>query len=95
MLLSVFLFAGAVLVVDVPADLSLAASALFIALLLRLWLGHRLWFLFLRLILFVAVAFAAYLLEFYPPTGWDLFSQCLSLVSWRTGSCSGSGSAVF
>ena len=75
MLLSVFLLAGAVLVVEVPADLSLAASALFIALLLRLWLGHRLWFLFLRLILFVAVAFAAYLLEFYLPTGWDLFSQ--------------------
>ena len=74
MLLSVFLFAGAVLVVDVPGDVSLAAAVLFVALLLRLWLGHRVWFLFLRLILFVAVAFAAYLLEFYPPTGWDGFS---------------------
>jgi len=74
MLLSVFLFAGAVLVVDVPADLSLAASALFVALSLRLWLGHRVWFLYMRLILFVAVAFSAYLLEFYPPAGWDGFS---------------------
>jgi len=75
MLLSVFLLAGAVLVVDVPADLAILASALFIALLLRLWLGHRLWFLFLRLILFVTVAFSAYLLEFYPPAGWDGFSH--------------------
>ena len=66
-LLAVFLLAGAVLSTQIPRDVSVAAAVLFFLLFLRLIAGYRFWFLFLRLIVFIAVASIAYLLELYPP----------------------------
>ncbi len=66
-LISAFLVLGALSVTAVPVDLSASAAGLFVLLLARLIFGYRLWFLFLRFILFVAVAFVVYLIEFYPP----------------------------
>jgi UDP-GlcNAc:undecaprenyl-phosphate GlcNAc-1-phosphate transferase len=65
--LSAFLVSGAILAADIPADVSLAAAVLFLLLLTRLLLGYRVWFLYLRLTIYVALAFVAYLVEFYPP----------------------------
>ena len=73
-LISTFLVAGAVFVPKVPGDVTIAAGVLFVFLAIRLWFGFRVWFLYLRLILFVAVAFTAYLVEYYPPSGWEGFS---------------------
>jgi len=70
-LISMFLVAGAVFIPKVPLDLTIAAGVLFIFLAIRLLLGFRVWFLYLRLILFMSVAFTAYLFEYYPPSGWE------------------------
>lgn len=66
-LLSAFLLVGALFSSSMPRDMAMAAAVLFVLLLVRLLGGYRLWFLFLRLILFVTVAFVAYLIEYYPP----------------------------
>jgi UDP-GlcNAc:undecaprenyl-phosphate GlcNAc-1-phosphate transferase len=66
-LLAVFLLGGALFSTQIPRDVSVAAAVLFLLLLLRLVAGYRFWFLFLRLIVFIAVASIAYLLELYPP----------------------------
>ncbi len=66
-LLTVFLLIGAFAATTIPVDVSLASAVLALILLARLVYGYRLWFLFLRLILYVAVAFVAYLLQFYAP----------------------------
>jgi len=66
-LLAVFLLGGALFSTQIPRDVSVAAAVLFLLLFLRLIAGYRFWFLFLRLIVFIAVASIAYLLELYPP----------------------------
>ena len=66
-LLSLFLIMTPFLVREVPLDFALAATVLAALLTLRLVFGYRVWFLFLRLLLYVSVAFVAYLLQFYPP----------------------------
>jgi UDP-GlcNAc:undecaprenyl-phosphate GlcNAc-1-phosphate transferase len=66
-LLAVFLLGGALFSTQIPRDVSVAAAVLFLLLFLRLVAGYRFWFLFLRLIVFIAVASIAYLLELYPP----------------------------
>ena len=66
-LLAVFLLGGALFSTHIPGDVSVAAAVLFLLLFLRLVAGYRFWFLFLRLIVFIAVASIAYLLELYPP----------------------------
>ena len=65
--LSIFLVLTPFLVRDVPVDFSVISAILATLLIVRLMLGYRAWFLFLRLLLYVAVAFAAYLIQFYPP----------------------------
>jgi len=69
--LSVFLIATALFVEEAPGDLSAAAGLLFVLLMARLAFGYKAWFLFLRLILFVTVAFCAYLAEYYLPDSWS------------------------
>ncbi|HEC05346.1 MAG TPA: undecaprenyl/decaprenyl-phosphate alpha-N-acetylglucosaminyl 1-phosphate transferase [Thiolapillus brandeum] len=66
-MLSVFLVMATTTSAQVPGDLAVGASILFLLLFARLWFGYRAWFLFLRLILYVAIAFAVYLVEHYPP----------------------------
>lgn len=66
-LISAFLVLGSLSVTVVPDDLSVSAAVLFVLLLTRLIFGYHVWFLFLRLILFVAVAFVVYLMGLYPP----------------------------
>lgn len=61
--IAVFMVVAAFTATDVPVDVSVASGALFAVLLARLVYGYRLWFLFLRLILFVAVSFSMYLAE--------------------------------
>ena len=74
-LLSLFLVFSAVSVSQVPLDMSITAGILFVFLLARLVFGYRLWFLFLRLIIYVAMAFVAYLVEYYPPTLFDAYDK--------------------
>lgn len=68
-LVSLFMLACAIGVARVPADLAVVAAMLAIGLLLRLLLGYRVWFLMLRLLLFIAVALMVYLLNAHPPVG--------------------------
>jgi UDP-GlcNAc:undecaprenyl-phosphate GlcNAc-1-phosphate transferase len=66
---SLFMLGGAFAVRWVPGDMALIAAVLGGALLLRLVLGFRVWFLLLRLLLFVAIALMVYLFNSYPPKG--------------------------
>lgn len=66
-ILSVFIVVIALSVSAVPVDIAIAATGIFTVLLLRLMLGYRAWFLYLRLLLFIGVAIVVYLSEFYPP----------------------------
>lgn len=68
-LVSLFMLAGAYGVAKVPFDLALIAGALAVALLVRLILGYRVWFLMLRLLMFMAIALMVYMLNTYPPAG--------------------------
>jgi len=70
-MLSVLLLATALFIENAPGDLSVAAGLLSVLLLARLVFGYKAWFLFLRLILFVTVAFCAYLAEFHLPDTWS------------------------
>jgi UDP-GlcNAc:undecaprenyl-phosphate GlcNAc-1-phosphate transferase len=56
-------FIGPVLVRDVDPEVGMAALVLAVLLLLRQVFGNRLWFAYLRLILYVAVAFVVYLVD--------------------------------
>jgi UDP-GlcNAc:undecaprenyl-phosphate/decaprenyl-phosphate GlcNAc-1-phosphate transferase len=76
-LLAGFLLVGAMFSTEMPRDMSFAAGVLFVMLLIRLLAGYRLWFLFLRLIIFVTVAFVAYLIEYYPPALFATYSGAL------------------
>jgi len=66
-LLSAFVLFAAVFAKKVPTDLSMVSLALFVLLLVRLWLGYRVWFLFMRLGLFVSVALMSYVMSVSPP----------------------------
>lgn len=68
-LVSVFMLAGAYAVQPVPVDLAWIAGVLAITLLARLILGYRVWFLMLRLLMFMAIALMVYLLHAYPAEG--------------------------
>ncbi len=59
---------------DVPPDLGFAACIVFVLMLLRLIFGYRLWFFYLRLMVFVTAAFVVYLTGVYP-VGMKLFPQ--------------------
>ncbi len=68
------LLVSVLFVKDVPPDLGFAACIVFVLMLLRLIYGYRLWFLYLRLMVFVTVAFVVYLTGVYP-AGIKLFPQ--------------------
>jgi UDP-GlcNAc:undecaprenyl-phosphate GlcNAc-1-phosphate transferase len=54
---------GSLAVPRVPGDFGILALVFATLLLIRLLLGFRVWFIFLRLMVFVAIAFVVYLLE--------------------------------
>jgi UDP-GlcNAc:undecaprenyl-phosphate GlcNAc-1-phosphate transferase len=62
----IFLLLGSMAVRQVPGDFGILALIAFGLLLIRLMFGFRAWFIFLRLMIFVAIAFVVYLLETYP-----------------------------
>lgn len=64
---SVLLIFAPLLANAVSKDLGIAALVMFFLLLLRLIFGYKLWFIFLRLLLYVAMAFTLYLLHAFPP----------------------------
>lgn len=61
-----FLVLGSLIVPVVPDDFGALALVFFALLLIRLMLGFRAWFIFLRLMVFVAIAFVVYLMEVAP-----------------------------
>lgn len=71
----VFLIGGALIASQIPRDFGVLATAAFLLLVIRLALGYRAWFLFLRLLIFVSIAFVTYLVEMSPPDfAGDLFA---------------------
>ncbi len=62
-----FLLAGSLSITRVPPDLAVAASVLALVMLVRLIVGYRLWFLPLRLFVYVSAAFVVYMVEAYTP----------------------------
>ena len=66
---ALFMWVGALGASTIPADLALIAAALAAALLVRLILGYRVWFLMLRLLVFMAIALIVFLESQYP-AGW-------------------------
>ncbi|HYQ72961.1 MAG TPA: MraY family glycosyltransferase [Gammaproteobacteria bacterium] len=65
--IAVFLIAGAFLATDIPLDFTVIAMVLFILMLLRLLLVHRVGFLPLRFLSYVTIVFVVYLLNTYQP----------------------------
>ena len=65
--ISAFLVTGSVIVVEIPRDFTIIACVLCVLLLLRLLFGFRLWFIPLRLLVYVTIAFVVYLLNSYQP----------------------------
>jgi UDP-GlcNAc:undecaprenyl-phosphate GlcNAc-1-phosphate transferase len=75
--ISAFLVGGAFIATSIPVDFAIMAIAIFSLLMLRLLTGYRLWFLPLRLLVYVAIIFVVYLLNTYQPvylTGADLIT---------------------
>jgi UDP-GlcNAc:undecaprenyl-phosphate/decaprenyl-phosphate GlcNAc-1-phosphate transferase len=66
--LPLLLLGGAASAVFIPWDFGVLAAIAFVLLAVRLALGYRAWFLFLRLLIFVAIAFVTYLFEVGPPS---------------------------
>ena len=64
-----YLAYGLAQIETVPKDFSLFAMVGAVLLMLRMIFGYRLWFLFLRLFIFVTIAFVVYLSEMYPSFG--------------------------
>ena len=62
-----YLLVGAMTVDTVTPDLGLASAVLFAALLVRLIFGYAVWFLFLRFLIYMAVAFVGYLVVLSGP----------------------------
>jgi len=63
---ALFMLIGAVGAGRVPPDLAVLAAVLAALLLVRLILGYRVWFLMLRLLVFVAIALVVFLVSQYP-----------------------------
>jgi UDP-GlcNAc:undecaprenyl-phosphate GlcNAc-1-phosphate transferase len=61
-----FLLLGSLVIPQVPGDFGILALVFAALLLVRLLLGFRVWFIFLRLMIFVVIAFVVYLLEVSP-----------------------------
>jgi len=68
----ILLLAGPLVVSKIDSNFGIAALILFLFLLSRLVFDSRLWFISLRLILYVTAAFVVYLLNDFPPTIWQL-----------------------
>lgn len=66
---SLFMLIEAFSVVRVPVDLAIIAGILAVALLVRLMFGYRVWFLMLRLLLFMSIALMVFLSSRYPADG--------------------------
>lgn len=66
---ALFMLVEALTIVHVPGDLALIAVSLAVALLVRLTFGYRVWFLMLRLLMFMAIALMVFLSSRYPPEG--------------------------
>jgi len=65
--IALFLIAGAFMATTIPVDFTVAAAILFALLLIRLVSGYRVWFLSLRMLVYVTVVFVVYLLNTYQP----------------------------
>jgi UDP-GlcNAc:undecaprenyl-phosphate GlcNAc-1-phosphate transferase len=63
---TLLLFAGPLMTSKVSMDFGIAAAVLLVLLLSRLLFGYHLWFISLRLIMYVAIAFILYLISQYP-----------------------------
>lgn len=66
---SLYLLIGAFGTSNIPIDMGLIAATLALFLLIRLVLGYRVWFLMLRLLVFITVALMVYLTSSYPQHG--------------------------
>lgn len=65
--IALFLIGGAFMATTIPVDFTIAATTLFVLLLVRLVSGYRVWFLSLRMLVYVTVIFVVYLLNTYQP----------------------------
>ena len=65
--IALFLIGGAFMATTIPVDFTVAATTLFVLLLVRLVSGYRVWFLSLRMLVYVTVIFVVYLLNTYQP----------------------------
>lgn len=68
-LVSFYLLVGAFGASKIPMDLALVAAILTVLLAIRLFLGYRVWFLMLRLLVFTSVALIVYLASSYTQSG--------------------------
>ena len=68
-MVALFMLSGALSASWIPFDLAIIAAALALALLIRLILGYRVWFLMLRLLVFVAIALVVFLVSQHPTEG--------------------------
>jgi len=66
--LPVFLLGGALGASDIPKDFGVLAAIAFVMLAVRLIMGFKAWFLLLRLLIFVSIAFVTYLFEMGSPS---------------------------
>lgn len=66
--LPAFLLGGALGAPNIPRDFGVLAAIAFILLAVRLILGYKAWFLLLRLLIFVSIAFVTYLFEMGSPS---------------------------
>lgn len=67
LMLPAFLLGGALGASNIPKDFGVLAAIAFILLAVRLILGYKVWFLLLRLLIFVSIAFVTYLFEMGAP----------------------------
>lgn len=67
----VFLLGGALGASSIPKDFGVLAAIAFMLLAVRLILGYKAWFLLLRLLIFVSIAFVTYLFEMGSPSVGD------------------------
>ena len=65
--IALYLVVGSALITEVPQDFGMIAALLAVLLLLRLILGYRVWFLYLRLLMYVTIAFIVYLVNTNQP----------------------------
>lgn len=78
--LPTILLGGALSVSNVPKDFGVFAAIAFMLLAIRLILGNKTWFLLLRLLIFVSIAFVTYLFEMWPPSVPDGLYSAIEIV---------------